>query len=120
MDTLTNLSFRVRGKCGDTVYGVTDGVQWSRAWFIPPNPETAIQQNNRHAFRLVNLLFSGLDAGIKYPWIELSQKKVLPKPNFFVKRGMLSYIAQLGVSVYADSVELSGVYPSDKWTWTAA
>ena len=110
-------AFKIQGKLGDKVYGFTMGKQWVRAHFIPPNPKTAPQQNNRHAFRLVNLLFAAEPEEIKQMWAKKSTARRGSKTSLFVSRGMLTYIDQIGVSGYPESVTVVGVYPGDMWLW---
>lgn len=116
-DLVLNTSFKVSGKLGNKVFAITNGTNWCRAYFIPSNPRTQIQQNNRHAFRLLNLLFSALGKDMKIFWSKLSNSKGLPKPNYFVSRGMKEYISQLGVFEYPDNVLIEGVYPYEVWKW---
>lgn len=115
--TPDNLSFNVRGKCGDRVYAVTDGVQWSRAYFTPNHPLTDFQVNTWDAFGKISMYFGALTGSIKKKWADLSESRGLPKPNFFCSRGMVTYRRQLGIGTQADSVEVDGIYPNDVWIW---
>lgn len=100
-------------------YGTWKGIQWVREWFIPANPNTDMQQNVRQAFTLSVSEWGNQDNATKQAWNEAAATlEAQSGISLFMRRGMEAYIDQIGSDTTPVSVSVSGVYPSDTWTWS--
>lgn len=116
------MSIEARGQIGKSlVFGVWKGVQWVREYVIPSNPQTEQQVNIRTAFSLSVAEFKALSETEQGKWNKAASNIGGQSGlSLFQSRALNAYIDQLGVSSTPASVSVSGDYPDETFTWTAA
>ena len=112
--------FGASGTIGKAItYGATKGVNWVRKHFIPENPQTVEQVNQRTA---LDLMVSRWQSPLTAPQIAAynagAQGTKRSGYALFMRRGLNEYTVQYGVTVTPVSVAVAGEYPSDVFTWS--
>lgn len=111
-------SISAKGTIGKAfTFSTWKGIAYVREWFKPANPQTAEQQNNRKALKLLVEYWQGLSGSDQDDWNDFAKQFQYSGFNSFVKRGMLAYSDQLGSSTEPLDCSYSGTVPTETWTW---
>lgn len=104
------------GKC--ITFATWKGRAYCRKWFIPQNPNTALQVNVRAAFALaVGYWTITVPAQDKVLFDVAADAMNKSGFNLFMTHAMDEYMAQLGSGVLPTGVSYVGVPPAEIYTW---
>jgi len=113
-------SMSASGTIGKAVtYGRWKGQPWARVWFSPENPQTDKQVNIRKALELMVAYWQSgaINPEGKAAYEAGAASLGMSGYNLYMRRGLNAYIAQLTIDVEPLSVEVTGTYPDDVFTW---
>lgn len=100
------------------VYANWKGRDYCREYQIPANPQTATQVNVRTAWDILVTKWQSFTAPNKAIWDTFAEQFQMSGFNQMMKRGMDTYVSQLGTSTTPASVTVSGDPPLETWTWS--
>ena len=111
-------SMSASGTVGNAItFSTWKGIAYVREYFIPANPRSVKQTNLRTAMAILVADWQGMIAGNKGEWDTAAAGTGKSGFNFFVERGLKSYVAQLTVDVTPLSESYVGVPPAETFTW---
>jgi len=96
------------------------GINYVRKWFIPENPKTEKQVNQRLALTIALAYFKALTAPDKVLWEEAAAGMGMSGINLYMKKALDAYTVQLGTSKVPASVSYTGTIPDVVFTWVEA
>ena len=99
------------------VYSKWKGRNYVRRHTIPYNPQSPKQVNVRTAMTLLVALWQEKDEAVQTLYNTEGKKIQLSGFNYFTRRGMKEYVAQLTTDVEPLSVTVAGNPPVEVWTW---
>jgi len=111
-------SMSASGTVGKAItFGIWKGRPWCRVWFKPENPNSEKQVNVRYAMKLLVEKWQELIPAQTDAWNSYAAPFGMSGFNKFTSRGMDAYVAQLTTSVSPVSFGISGVPPTETFTW---
>jgi len=111
-------SLDASGTIGEAiVYSQWKNRPYVREHVIPFNPKTSTQTNLRAAFTLLVNKWQVLAAGDKTNWNNFAEQFDMSGFNQFMSRGIKAYVDQLGTTAHPTVVNVTGIPPSETWTW---
>lgn len=106
------LSLSARGQIGKTqVYAQWRGVPYARAFVVPGNPNTVLQQETRNTFRTLQEVFKVLSAEAQGVWLESIKGRALTARNQHVKTNLASLKGATNMQQYLASPGVGGGPP---------
>lgn len=106
------LSFGGSGQIGKSlVFGSIRGVDYSREYVIPANPQTAEQTETRNVFAMLTGLWKYLGTLALAPWTAFAKGKKFQNRNAFIGRNVSSLRGDANMNNYIGSPGANGGPP---------
>ena len=115
------LSMSARGTVGKALTASSwKGKQYMKKWFIPGNPKSVKQVNQRLAVTIAIAYYQSLTEIKKGEWDTAASGMQMSGANLYMRRALQAYTIQLGVTKVPASVSYIDIPPDETFTWVEA